>query len=130
MTDDKVIMKVVPGLPPYLDSTALAEGLYPGVAVSVQTAMKDGSWAVKSFILAASSVSVEKNDDGRKLLIGLDSLPDSYGETEHVGFVIKVGPGYTVTEINSDTEVDVVEVKVRLFGPNPALDLIESQFKK
>jgi hypothetical protein len=130
LTDDKVILKVSPGLPPYIDSTALAEGLYPGVAVSVQTATKDGSWAVKSFILAASSVSVEKKEEGRTLLIGLDSLPDSSGETENVGFVIKIGSGYTVVEINSDTEVDVVEVKVRLFGPNPALDLIESQFKK
>lgn len=116
MTDDKVIMKVIPGLPPYLNSASLAEGLYPGVAVSVQTAIKDGSWTIKSFILASSSVSVEKNDDGRKLLIGLDSLPDSFGESEHIGFVIKVSDAYVVQEINSDTEVDVVEIKVRLFG--------------
>jgi hypothetical protein len=126
LTDDKVILKVVPGLPPYINSTALAEGLYPGVAVSVQTATKDGSWAVNSFILSASSVSVEKGEDGRKLLIGLDSLPDSYGETEHSGFVIKVNENYVVEEINSDTEVDVIEIKVRLFGPSSDPNFLKS----
>jgi hypothetical protein len=126
LTDDKVILKVVPGLPPYIDSTALADGLYPGVAVSVQTTTKDGSWAVKSFILAASSISVEKGDAGRKLLIGLDSLIDSFAEVENVGFVIKVNENYVVEEINSDTEVGVIEIKIRLFGPSSDSNYLKS----
>lgn len=126
MTDDNVILKVSPGLPPYMNSASLAEGLYPGVAVVVQTDCKNGDWSLKSFILAASSVRVEK-DGVRRLLIGLDSLPDSAGETESVGFVIKINENYVVEEINSDTDVDVVGIKVRLFGPNPALQLPKSE---
>lgn len=124
MTEENVILKVSPGLPPYMNSTSLAEGLYPGVAVVVQTDCKNGDWSLKSFILASSSVRVEK-DGVRRLLIGLDSLPDSAGETESVGFVIKINENYVVEEINSDTDVDVVQIKVRLFGPNPALQFRE-----
>lgn len=124
MTDDNIILQVSPGKPPLLNPVSLAEGLYPGVAVSVKTDFKGGDWSVESFILASSSVSIKK-DGIRRLCIGLESLPDVSGQAQSAGFVILINESYLVTELNSDTDVDVTGITVRLFGPNPALQFRE-----
>lgn len=123
MTDDNIILQVSPGKPPFLNPVSLAEGLYPGVAVSVKTDFKGGDWSIESFILASSSVSIKK-DVGQRLSIGLQSLPDSSGYTQSAGFIVKTNESYLVRDISSDTDVDVIGITIRLFGPNPALQFI------
>lgn len=129
MTDDNLILKVSNGLPPYLNPSRLAEDLYPGVAVSVRTDFKDGDFAVDSFIIGSSSVSVKK-DGARVLTIGLESLPGNDGESKMLGFVIKINDNYVVQEIFSDTDVDVTEIRIRVFGPNPSLNFMDSASKE
>jgi hypothetical protein len=129
MNEDNVILIIEPAKAPFLNPASLAQDLYPGVAVSVQTSFYDGSFRVESFIVGSSSISVKKITDeensSRRLLIGIESLPDGFGEVIRLGLNITVNEHYQVSEINSDTEVGVKEVKVRLFGPNPSLAFLE-----
>lgn len=129
MTDDKLILKVSKGLPPYLNPIRLADDLYPGVAISVKTDFKGGDFAVDSFIIGSSSVSV-KTDGARVLTIGFESLPGSDGESTLIGFVIKINENYVVQEISSDTDVDVTQINIRVFGPNPSLNFMDDAAKQ
>jgi hypothetical protein len=128
MTEDNVILQVSPGLPPFLNPTSLAEGLYPGVAVSVKTDFKNGMFSVESFIVGSSSVSIKK-EGSRRVNIGLESLPGKLGEGTTLGFVVEISDSYVVEKIHSDTDVDVTAIKIRLFGPNPALQFFEGTEK-